>query len=362
MLFSFCFFIVILGVLSQNNSLGWTSSSLLDYVRSNINSINPNSTEYYFIDPDYFIQNTTEKESLLDLLSSIYEKYKIKIIFIVIKEMYPFFGYEQNIFDLAKNFTVVLFNNDTLLEYMTIAFSIEDDAQGVVLGKAVANNFTYGTINGYLYSIHSELEKKKYYSSFFSLLTYIKDKKVLPIYPLWLILSPLMIIGGLCLIVFTIFGIVFGVMEILDNKKKAKSVQLQIEEFREKKKGKEIFDTVCVFCLQPFIEGQSVITDESNHSANTNDTSIRYENVEIVQNNSQQNEVNVCTHHMHIECCEQWKEMCGECCPLCKENVDMIENTDEGREKIYHLIWNVQRKKYCCLPCCFPFKKGDNKK
>ena len=361
MLFSFCFCVLILVIRSQINPLGWTSSSLLEYVRSNITTFS-NGTDYYLIDPDDFISNTTKKENLLMLLSSIFEKYNIKIIFIVIRDMYPFFGYEQNIFDLAKNFSVGLLNNDTLMDYMAIAFSIEDDAQGIVLGKTVKGTFTYGTVNGYLNAIHSDLEKKKYYIAFFTLLTYINDKKVLLMNSILIILLPLMIVGGLFIIVFSIWGIIFGIVTIIDDHKKAKSVQLLIEEFREKKKGKEMFETICVFCLEPFTERQmNVITDESTHSDNTNDTSIRYENVEIVQSSSQQDDVNECTHHMHVECLEQWREIC-ECCPLCKENVDMIENTDEGREKIYHVIWNVQRKKYCCSSCCFPFKTRSNKK
>ena len=75
MLFTNCFtihFFFIVLAFSQKSE--WTSSDLIKYVQDNKASINPNETEYYFIDPNSYIASESNCSSLISLLSSIYDK------------------------------------------------------------------------------------------------------------------------------------------------------------------------------------------------------------------------------------------------------------------------------------------------
>ena len=75
MLFTNCFAIhFFFIVLAFSQKTEWTSSDLIKYVQDNKASINPNETEYYFIDPNSYIASESNCSSLISLLSSIYDK------------------------------------------------------------------------------------------------------------------------------------------------------------------------------------------------------------------------------------------------------------------------------------------------
>ena len=196
-LFYVCFCInIVFSKSDEWNKTEWTVSELLSYASTLSGNkytkyftvLSPNGNTYYqmgtqsssylFLDPNMYISDYYNKITLNDLLNSIYQKYQIKTIFIVIKKIVPFFGKKVDINTFATKFSTDFHKDMTLSDYMTILFSIDDNIQTILTGYKVDKQFNSEILDSYLYDIKNEISKKKYQKAFIKLLQDIDTKKV----------------------------------------------------------------------------------------------------------------------------------------------------------------------------------------
>ena len=191
-LFYICFCINIVFSRSDEwDKTEWTVSDLISYASTqtgrrytqyipygNVYDQQGTTQSYLFLDPNMYISDYYNKNTLNNLLNSIYQKYQIKTIFIVIKKIVPFFGKKVDINSFASSFSTDFYKDKTLSDYMTIVFSIEDNMQTILTGYKVDKQFNSKILDSYLNDIKNEINKKKYKKAFIKLLQDIDTKKV----------------------------------------------------------------------------------------------------------------------------------------------------------------------------------------
>lgn len=358
-------------------SIEWTPSILVKYVRENLETINPNKTDYLFINPDNYISDENNKEVILNLLSSIYNNTQIKVVLIILNSTYASFGNEVNIDDFAINFTIEYFDDNVLADYITIFFEIQSRTQTIKTGKTARQMFSKDMCWNYLRAVKNIIKKKTIVDAIIQLLVYINNKedvdpykgewKDLLLYPFYIILISLGIMVVLFIIAspFSLYD--QGKQELL---KKIKEI---INVIYNTHKGKEIVNEYCIFCLKKFNEeNETNLRNENVHlssvtEANTQETSIINNPIEISQNIDQQvidvnnsiqpdntnnnNNDNLetitleCAHTLHIKC---WSKMTKNKigCLLCKENFNEIptEINPNNQKTISKMIFIIQKK------------------
>ena len=144
-------------------SIEWTPSILVKYVRENLETINPNKNDYLFINPDNYISDENNKEVILNLLSSIYNNTQIKVVLIILNSTYASFGNEVNIDDFAINFTIEYFDDNVLADYITIFFEIQSRTQTIKTGKTARQMFSKDMCWNYLLAVKNIIMKMYIY-------------------------------------------------------------------------------------------------------------------------------------------------------------------------------------------------------
>ena len=358
-------------------SIEWTPSILVKYVRENLETINPNKTDYLFINPDNYISDENNKEVILNLLSSIYNNTQIKVVLIILNSTYASFGNEVNIDDFAINFTIEYFDDNVLADYITIFFEIQSRTQTIKTGKTARQMFSKDMCWNYLLAVKNIIKKKTIVDAIIQLLVYINNKedvdpykgdwKDLLLYPFYIILISL----GIMVVLF----IIASPFSLYDQGKQKllKKIKEIINVIYNTHKGKEIVNEYCIFCLKKFNEENEInLRNENVHlssvtEANTQETSIINNPIEISQNIDQQvidvnnsiqpdntnnnNNDNLetitleCAHTLHIKC---WSKMTKNKigCLLCKENFNEIptEINPNNQKTISKIIFIIQKK------------------
>ena len=335
------FLLITISIFSSFVSSKWTYSTLLSYVYNNKLSVNPDNRPYFLIDTANYIKEKEEKEFILNRLSSIKKKYNINIIFIILDTITKPFGDLTPLNSFAANFTKEYYQDDILKDYMVILYSITDEEHVIVAGEDAKDIYSDWLIENYIY--YTQFNSKNYFKSMKKLLNFINDKKRI-LYGLWFVIICFIIIF-IC-IVLVISSCVYT-MYFKNRQYKIWKINKMLYLIFHNKKGKDIFNDYCIYCLDDFYNIQM---------NNDLEIGIKYEllyqgkepsqeTLQISNNpneNDSVNEMNKCNHLLHKECREKWKKITKMNCPLCHEKIDECKNTNEDLLKVAKALYNTQ--------------------
>lgn len=144
----------------------WTPRQLATYVKENINVINPKNEFYYIVDPNEYLSEDQEMK-IYGLMEEIYEKRKVKIIFIIIHQMSV--NYSKSISSFVEQYVEDYFNEQNVDDYMFILFSIDDRQNNISTGEKVRKKFKDDVCIYYLEKLTNYLRDGKYYEAFMKL-------------------------------------------------------------------------------------------------------------------------------------------------------------------------------------------------
>ena len=372
------FLVIALLCVSGYNSLEWDYKSLVDYAKNNQNIVNPKGGNFLFVDPDFYISDETQRETIINYLSSINNKYHFNIVLIIIQSMLPLYGYEANLKQFAANFSVGYYNDISLRDCMTIAFSINENKKNIIRGVNVEKNFNASMCDSYLYNISLLISEEKYYEAFEALLNDIDNKRIYEYNDednslsggvIWAI--SFSIVVGICLVV----SLIIYLKSRYDSHNVLKQDMTTIfMKILNKKNKKEIINDYCLYCLKPMqivntIENvakteldevnpiketkeEQVFVIKENYN-NTNGPLMKDESVQsTIYGIDNSNQIGKCQHYTHNECNKLFIKEFGIICPLCSNGFNYLEETKEGKQKLCEMIFVIQKKINKCDLCC----------
>ena len=362
-LFYVCFCInIVFSKSDEWNKTEWTVSELLSYASTLSGNkytkyftvLSPNGNTYYqmgtqsssylFLDPNMYISDYYNKITLNDLLNSIYQKYQIKTIFIVIKKIVPFFGKKVDINTFATKFSTDFHKDMTLSDYMTILFSIDDNIQTILTGYKVDKQFNSEILDSYLYDIKNEISKKKYQKAFIKLLQDIDTKKVVnyisndefsqsTISPNWMLDNR----KHLSLFIIVVLPLIIIIALLVSASIQRRNLILRIHflfiEIKRLGNKKEIFDDYCMYCLNKLSSSK-----KKKNIIDINEIYTPREDITDTPCNNEPIAKQYCCHQIHQKCLNKSHK-----CPICFAIINIRDGKKNIEREVCKVIVEIQR-------------------
>ena len=362
-LFYVCFCInIVFSKSDEWNKNEWTVSELLSYASTlsgnkytkYLTVLSPNGNTYYqmgtqsssylFLDPNMYISDYYNKITLNDLLNSIYQKYQIKTIFIVIKKIVPFFGKKVDINTFATKFSTDFHKDMTLSDYMTILFSIDDNIQTILTGYKVDKQFNSEILDSYLYDIKNEISKKKYQKAFIKLLQDIDTKKVVnyisndefsqsTISPNWMLDNR----KHLSLFIIVVLPLIIIIALLVSASIQRRNLILRIHflfiEIKRLGNKKEIFDDYCMYCLNKLSSSK-----KKKNIIDINEVYTSGEDITDTPCNNEPIAKQYGCHQIHQKCLNKSHK-----CPICFAIINIRDGKKNIEREVCKVIVEIQR-------------------
>lgn len=309
----------------------WTPRQLATYVEENINVINQKNNFYYVVDPNEYLSEDQEMK-MYELMKKIYEKRKVKVIFMVIHKMSE--DYTTSISSFVEQYVDEFFNEQNVDDYMFILFSIDDRQNNISTGEKVRKKFQDDVCLYYLEELTNYLQDGKYYEAFMKLLDFIKKRKKTAQEEE----ESIFVICFCSIVCVVVFG--FFVFIIIGSVKLYR-VQEFFDKIKDKKISSKIFYENCVICLESLDNGQiEALLEAENknkeddvqktNQKNTSFTNINEEEnqnqIISVQNYNKKEEAEIVNNSINNKEKEQDKEQ--------NENDKVVLNIRDNNDKI----------------------------
>lgn len=298
----------------------WSPDRLYKYLNETyLHPNNPNyekNIKYMLFDPEYYVQNADiqEAENDLQILS---DKYNVSLHIFLISKIASKNKTEQLYTNFVEKLTYLIrqehkgYNKNLTL---TAVFFIKDEKTRVKITPKLKKFLTDSDIANIIYRRKKDLLENNYQevaNGFVKEVFKVYQRKFENPNMLLVIFYTILFIIGLTIVVF--------ILNRETTSEEESKVKKYLDKMKEKSNPKEVFNEICLICLEDFKTSEELkkIEDSKNKE--------EYEKVEI--------SVIECGHKFHKKCISEWMKK-YEICPICRLESNIKEKNKVNKQKV----------------------------